>query len=445
MRVIYLLSLASFAAATVPRGTYADVCLGKDIPDVDGWASFSTRTHICPSLTGEEGVYELKIEGTSIVPGGAQNIEMHAFLEPPLPPPFALPASKWVSTNKCVEQYCIFYNFGFVSGRGIVAITTAQNIQRLRALERKWTAAAPSEERSAPSAYAVASIEGKGLGLVANNAISTGEVIMSLSPAMMVHRTFFDQFQPSILNPLLSSAVDYLPTPLQAAFLEQMPHFSGDKINSIIQTNSFQMDLGTKSSEGGHHYGNWPEVSRFNHDCRPNVAFHIDPKTLQHVTTVVRDVKPGEELTISYLDQLDTTENRKLRAFHAWGFDCSCAVCSGTSKQIKKSDKNLQEIKKIEEKLSGFTDRVDKKLLERLVKLYKEEKLESKIAGGLTLVALNYNMLGDAKHAARYAKMAEEAVLREFGQGNGDVKAMRELARDPKGHFTWRGRVGGRR
>ncbi|KAK0742068.1 hypothetical protein B0T21DRAFT_283377 [Apiosordaria backusii] len=386
--------------------------------------------------------------GTPIVPGGDHKESVtHAFLEPPLPPPFALPTSKWVSTGKCVEQYCVFYNFGFASGRGIVAITTAQNIERLKALERKWTATAASEDMSTMTspAYTIAPIEGKGLGLIANKPITSGEVIMSLPPAMLVHRTFFDQFPPSTLNPLLSAAVHFLPTPLQTAFLDQMPHFSGDKINSIIQTNSFQMDLGTKSPEGGHHYGNWPEISRFDHDCRPNVAFYINPKTLQHVTTVVRDVKPGEELTISYLDQLDTTENRKLRAFHAWGFDCSCAVCSGTAKHIKKSDKNLEEIKKIEGKLSGFTDRVDKKLLERLVKLYKEERLESKIAGGLTLVALNYNMLGDAKNAVKYAKMAEEAVLREFGGENGDVVAMRELAGDPKGHFTWRGRVQGGR
>ncbi|KAK4205086.1 hypothetical protein QBC40DRAFT_344953 [Triangularia verruculosa] len=448
MRAISLLSLASFAVATVPRATYADVCLGKNIPNVDTWASISTREHICPKLTGNEGIEELNITGPRDDPH-ADVVRMHAFLEPPLPPPFALPMSKWVSTQRCVEQYCIHYNFGFASGRGIVAITTAQNLQRLKALEKKWTAAAAAASKQkdgfpSTASYTIAAVEGKGLGLVAKKPISTGEVIMSLPPTILVHRTFFDHFPPSSVNPLLSTAVNFLPTPLAEAFLEQMPHFSGDKINSIMQTNSFQMDLGTKSAEGGHHYGNWPEVSRFNHDCRPNVAFHIEPKTLQHVTTVVRPVAAGEELTISYLDQLDATENRKLRALHAWGFDCSCAVCSGTPKQIKKSDKKVEEIKKIEEKLSGFTDRVDKKLLERLVKLYKEERLESKSAGGLTLVALNYNMLGDAKNAVKYAKLAEEAVLREFGEGNGDVEAMRELAGDPKGHFTWRGRVGGR-
>nr|CDP26761.1 Putative protein of unknown function [Podospora anserina S mat+] len=436
MWAIHLLSLASGAAAVqqlIPRLSFADVCIGKPSPDIiDPKTVIHLREYICPALTGGEARYS----------------SSDVTLEPPHPPPFAFrPASpEFESTNHCVDQYCVFHNPRFAHGRGMVAITTARNIQRLQALHKK---SPPDliphvdEYDPTPLPYREAAIPGKGLGLVANEKLSPGTTVMSLYPALIVHRTFFDQIPASAQAPLLSAAVDLLPEPLRKRFQEQMAHFSGDQIHSIIQTNSFQMDLSTKAPEGGHHYGNWPEVSRFNHDCRPNVVFQINPKTLQHVTTVVREVKPDEELTISYLDQMDMTENRKMRAFHAWGFDCSCAVCAGSAKEIKKSDRNLEEIKKIEGKLSGFTDKVDRKLLERLVRLYQEERLESKIAGGLTLVALNYNMLGDAKNAVRYAKLAEEAVVREFGEGNGDVKAMRELGRDPRGHFTWRGRAGG--
>ncbi|KAK0670320.1 hypothetical protein QBC41DRAFT_390058 [Cercophora samala] len=454
MRAIHLLSLASCATAIVPipQVSWADACIGKPRPDIiDENIDHHIREKVCPHLTGHEGRrgYEAKRHFDE----AARMVHFSSVLfEPPLPPPFALspPPPEWESTDQCVGQYCVFHNREFAYGRGMVAITTARNIQRLQALQKKSPPVLePYVDRRLPEnrfrPYEEATIPGKGLGYVAHEKLSPGHTVMSVYPALLVHRTFFDEVAPSAQAPLLSAAVDLLPDLLRRAFREQMAHFSGEQIHSIIQTNSFQMDLGTKAPEGGHHYGNWPEVSRFNHDCRPNVVFRINPKTLQHVTTVVREVRPGEELTISYLDQMDATENRKLRAFRAWGFDCSCGVCSGTKKQIKKSDKNLEEIKVIEGRLSGFTDRVDKKLLERLVKLYKEERLESKMAGGLTLVALNYNMLGDAKNAVKYAKLAEQAVLREFGEGNGDVKAMRELGADPRGHFTWRARVGGTR
>src|SRR4051794_11473817 len=44
--------------------------------------------------------------------------------------------SKWEATGKCSGTYCIFKNLGFANGRGMVAITTTQNIKKLKALEK---------------------------------------------------------------------------------------------------------------------------------------------------------------------------------------------------------------------------------------------------------------------------------------------------------------------
>lgn len=349
-----------------------------------------------------------------------------------LPPP-----SKWEATGQCSGTHCIFKNLGFANGRGMVAITTAQNIKKLKALEKK-SAKASAEEQQQP--FTIAEVPGKGLGLISNGSLHRGDPVMRKTPAILVHRAFFEQTPPEIQSPLLKKAVSLLPPALRDAFLAQMSHFPGDRFLSILATNSFQMDLGGRD---GHHYGNFPEVSRFNHDCRPNVAFRIDQATLTHVTTAVRDIKPGEELSISYLDSLEPRAKRQERAKVAWGFECTCSQCSLPEKEVKKSDKRLEEIRGIEGKLGDLSSRgVSKKMLQRLVKLYEEERLQANLGGMYTLVAMNYNMLGDAKMAGKYAKLAVEAVEIENGVGQPDGEAMRDLGRDPKGHFTWRGRVG---
>ncbi|KAK3390682.1 hypothetical protein B0H63DRAFT_121685 [Podospora didyma] len=419
MRVISLLSLASCAGAirhqvSLQSSSSPDSCLWRPPP---------------PRLAC--GIDEIEVSSKARVKSASKS-----------PPP-----SKWEGPRGCVEQYCIFSNQGFEGGRGIVAVTTNANIQNLKALEKKGSAASTAQPASSSGnrpAYYIAKVPGKGLGLISNTTLHRGDVLMKHTPAVLIHRTFFETIHPATQAPLLKTAISHLPSALRKAFFSQMGHFGDQahKINDILATNSFQMNLG---GHDGHHYGNFPEVSRFNHDCRPNVAFYLGgggADDLTHTTTVVRDVQPGEELSISYLDSFAPCEERQQRTFEAWGFSCSCSQCALSKGQVKKSDKRLKEIKEIEVKLSDFSGRVTGAILKKLAKLYDEERLDANRAGGLTLIALNYNMLGDEKNAKRYARLAREALVIENGPGAGDVSAMEELERDPRGHFTWRGRVG---
>ena len=43
-------------------------------------------------------------------------------------------------------------------------------------------------------------------------------------------------------------------------------------------------------------------MSRLNHDCSPNLGYYFDSDTLSHRVYAVRDIFPGEELTISYVE-----------------------------------------------------------------------------------------------------------------------------------------------
>ncbi|KAK6189334.1 hypothetical protein LQW54_013373 [Pestalotiopsis sp. IQ-011] len=199
-------------------------------------------------------------------------------------------------------------------------------------------------------------------------------------------------------------------------------------------TNSFQINLG---GHDGQHFGNFPEVSRFNHDCRPNVAFYIDDK-LTHHTHAIRDIEPGEELTISYLDSFRVREVRQQRAHASWGFACTCSQCSLSKNEADKSDARLFSIYKVENLLADLGNRqVSPDMIEQLIELYKEERLHFKVADAYTLAALNYNILGMTEMAQKYARLSIEQGLIEHGPDAPDIEAMRLLLANARGHWTY--------
>ncbi|KAM7213816.1 het domain protein [Rhypophila decipiens] len=373
--------------------------------------------------------------------GGSRQIPNNDKTSSRLPSP-----PKWEGPKECLQQFCIYYNHGFANGRGIVAITTAPNLSRLEAVEQALnkTKSSPTSS-SEPQSFTLAEVKGKGLGLLASRPLTRSSPVMAKTPALLIHRSFLEGLPPSSeQQSLLDTAASYLPSALQKEFWSQMGHFGGHKILDIMATNSFQMNLDPKGQDqSAHHYGNYPEVSRFNHDCRPNVAFYIDKTTLRHTTTVVRPVEEGGELTISYLDVTRARVERQSRAKMAWGFECSCKQCALPAPLAKRSDERLEEIARMEKKLSDIYDKeVTPQLLERLVNMYEEERLQTKLASPYTLIALNYNMLGEDRMAKKYARLAYEALVIEHGETDaGDLEAMLGLERDPKGHFTWRARL----
>jgi hypothetical protein len=166
------------------------------------------------------------------------------------------------------------------------------------------------------------------------------------------------------------------------------------------------------------------------------VAFYID-KSLTHHTHAVRDIQPGEELSISYLDSFSAREERQDRAQRSWGFKCTCAQCTLPKSEAKASDRRLQAIYDTENKLAAGDDKVTPRMAEKLIRLYKEERMDFKISGAYTLAAMNYNMFGNEKMARKYADLAVEAGVVESGPESADVVAMQKLAEDPRAHFTW--------
>ncbi|KAJ2977480.1 hypothetical protein NUW58_g7799 [Xylaria curta] len=379
------------------------------------WGSLSSafQQYVCPSVDVVKSLHYVGDDGESHQRDDAGDPK----------------GNVWKTFPDCFGEYCVYTNNDFF-GKGISLITTAQNHVRVAQIQVAQTASRLDDEKAR-----IAKIPGKGKGLVATKAIRRGERIMAARPALLVHRNIFSELQFEDVYYLMDMAVENLPRPRRTSYLAQAGTMGGHKITDILFTNSFQMGLG--DDDDGFHYGNFPEVSLLNHDCRPNLAFFVD-KNLTHHTHAVRDIRLGEELTISYLDPLQVRSVRQERTQNSLGFSCGCSHCSLSKKESDASDGRLLTISRLDGELSDFNSKSSSPaMVEEYLALYKEERLESKIANAYTLAALNYNLFGRADIAQQYARLSIEAGLLESGPDAVGVQQMKILADYPESHWSW--------
>jgi hypothetical protein len=73
------------------------------------------------------------------------------------------------------------------------------------------------------------------------------------------------------------------------------------------------------------------EAGLFNHSCDPNCDWYLDERT-QFVVYAIKDVQPGEELTIDYVGDRDeykkaSAEQKREMFKERMGFECHCVQC----------------------------------------------------------------------------------------------------------------------
>lgn len=360
---------------------------------------------------------------------------------------------EWERGDRCEDGFCLYANRGFAGGRGIALITTEPNYIRVKAvgdLLQEHDVSFNKDHTSLP--FHLGHADGKGKGILADRPLQRGDPVMAHTPVLLVHRAFIQDLPPARQHALLDQAVHSLPLSTAELFLNQTAHSHSSQQQQqhrravdLLVANAFQVNLNLDrdvSDHSAYHYAAYPEAARMSHDCRPDAAFYVDPATLMHITTAVRGIKPGEEITLSYLDPLASHEERREHALAAWGHGCGCHQCSADEEDVEDSETRLSEIKWIESRLEdGTSTEVSTGLITYLLGLYENERLHCCLAGAYALVARNFNMLGYGSQAVTYAGLAIEAIKIEKGENTPEIKELRELSRDPKGHPTWKSRV----
>jgi hypothetical protein len=128
------------------------------------------------------------------------------------------------------------------------------------------------------------------------------------------------------------------------------------RIGSIFESNAF--NIGDEDPETGVvQAGIFARASRFNHDCRPNVAQTWSERTKCLTIHSVRHIDEGEELCDSYVPLLQPSSARK-DELRAYGFECACSVCGSLPRdELRKSDEQRALIHRLGEDLNFFAKR----------------------------------------------------------------------------------------
>jgi hypothetical protein len=343
------------------------------------------------------------------------------------------------SVEDSEEPYCVFSDQTFASGRGIFIVTTktlAYAMREKAAFVDPQVLEAVNQHDFPP--FIQHDFPGKGRGLLANKTLQRGSVIFASTPLLITDPDLHDLNNPERLA-LLHRGVDTLPADSQTLFWKLMGHTDADAVDDRITTNNFEVSI-----DGISQSALFPEIAMLNHDCRPNAVYAFDQDTMTHYVHAIREIRPGEEITISYIDNETDRATRMGKLERLWGFKCDCAACTANPALVAESDSRLQHVAVLTKALDDWTvsSAATPEMAELLISLFEQERLSASLAMGYKHAAEVYSSFGRRWEAMKYARKSTELNMLDKGFKDADVAEMRKMALQPEMSWSWKKRVG---
>jgi hypothetical protein len=280
--------------------------------------------------------------------------------------------------------------------------------------------------------FEVASVAGKGKGLVARFNIAKGTRILHEKP-------FFTAPNMSPLSAMenrIATDLKALSKLEQRQFLSFHNNYPGKHpFSGIFKTNA--LPCGPASVVGGV----YPTICLINHSCLPNA--HNSWNTAEQCETIhaIRHIKSGDEITISY-DRGEPSASRRIFLRDKFGFDCNCEICSLSLPDLKVSDAHRRQIQLLDEAI-GDSARVVNEPEEALAdcrRLLRVLDEEFKGGAGALVGRLYYDAFqicithGDQARASIFAERGYRARVLCEGEDSPETQNIKKLMEKPSGH-----------
>ncbi|KAK2774939.1 hypothetical protein CKAH01_12992 [Colletotrichum kahawae] len=346
--------------------------------------------------------------------------------------------SPWTQKPVCTSpktksRYCAFVKDDFHGDSAVLILTSpetaAGDFSLTEDFDPRWLSPGSSSAPPQIPPYEVQKIPGKDLGVVANSTIRAGEVIMRDYPTILqtVSADVWEQIDPREALWVLEEGFVRLPREVQIRVFELARSTGGHVLEDVLHTNTFAASFNNVS-----HYGLFANIARINHDCKPNAVTRYSPRTLALEVVAYRDIQPGEELSISY-SPLNMLYADRQRTLQAWGFNCTCSLCSSAS-AVAVSDARRGRMQEI---VSAFSNnnRVFRSsppalmaaLAEELEGVLEEEGLSAQKGDFYDMVARAYVDMGEVETGRRYARLAVEKLVHFAGYDDERTERARGL------------------
>jgi hypothetical protein len=343
------------------------------------------------------------------------------------------------SSAENTEPYCVFSDQGFASGRGVFILTTkpfAYGMLQKAAFTNPEVLKGVNQYESPP--FIQHEFPGKGRGLVANKTLHRGSQIFASTPIVITDSDAYE-LPTSERLALLYRGVETLPAETQKRFWELMGHSTRDPVEDKINTNNFDVTI-----DGVSQQALFPEIAMMNHDCRPNAAYFWDESTMTQYVHAIRDIQPGEEITITYVDNEKDRNIRMTRLEKTWGFKCNCAACTAHPNFVAESDSRLYQITDLAQALDDWTPSspATPEIGELMVSLYVQERLDASLATAYKYAAEVHSSFGNKWQAIKYARLSVEMSMLDKGFNDRDTRDMEKMAEKPEMTWSWNKRAG---
>ncbi|KAG5988201.1 hypothetical protein E4U52_006813 [Claviceps spartinae] len=188
------------------------------------------------------------------------------------------------------------------------------------------------------SMYVLQDVPGKGKGLVATRHIPRGTRILAEKALISVPKGMYSGKR----NESICQQVETLTNDQRDAFLSMRNIHPFDNLPAqyvgIVQTNALP------AQEFPDTQAIFLEACRINHDCQNNAVHQWNDNIQQGTVHAMRDIQPGEEITISYVFSLKSREVRQKQLKDSFDFTCSCRLCSLPEDESEERDRKLEQI-----------------------------------------------------------------------------------------------------
>ncbi|KAK4186272.1 hypothetical protein QBC35DRAFT_554373 [Podospora australis] len=323
----------------------------------------------------------------------------------------------WTHIPHCVEAeeepWCVYTNAGFPRGHGISIITTpdqasdALNILT-HAMDKPFFA---PEKLYSTTPYEIREIPGKGKGVVATQKIEKGRALLVDYATVLAAAEYPADVMHEEVRELMDAAVDRLGEPERVKTLSRLGRDSEEasEVEDLLLTNSFVVGVGGKD-----YMGLFADVARFNHDCKPNAFIHFSETTLAMTIWVARDIKAGEEITISYAAAGMVSKERQKTLEEVWGFKCQCTLCSAPKDVLEASDERRQKIRKFQAKVPELAQKGEfhsaLEAAEEMFELIETEGLTEQMGDMYEIPARIYYHVGNLEKALEYTLKVKHEI-----------------------------------
>ncbi|KAL5536410.1 hypothetical protein ACEPAF_232 [Sanghuangporus sanghuang] len=189
-------------------------------------------------------------------------------------------------------------------------------------------------------------------------------------------------------------------------------------------------------------------ISYVNHSCVPNSIYSLDKSTMIFSLRAIRDIAPGEEISITYLGNDETSTVRKAELQNKYGFICSCILCSAPTDAIVASDERRKFIKatnsfikhmwqgwlKIAPEARRAQATQNAETVEKLLQAMDKENIHIGRMDVMQKCVYMYAVLCDVKNFKKWARRCLK-VARE--KEHSDVKDWEGWLKDPTSFPLW--------